>query len=170
MLCASGLVTFRSKKPRLKAVLSLALLMFLNCRVYKPFVFIVIPVDDVNKCCCTFYFQVDLEPQGRLHIRIELKWKSQGTYNLIAFLIYINKCWLVSSFMMLVLRRLEPYVYLILINCPLLLRSITPGYRWYHTVKRNWCDKCSVSRALYVINSKWEGLQHCLLLIYSTEV
>lgn len=32
----------------------------------------------VNRCC-TFFFQVDLEPQGRLRIRIELKWKSQGT-------------------------------------------------------------------------------------------
>lgn len=92
MMCASGLVTFRSKEPRLKAVLSLSLLVLLNCRVYEPFVFIVIPVDDVNKFCCTFCFQVDLEPQGKLHIRIELKWKSQGTYNLTAFLIYINKC------------------------------------------------------------------------------
>jgi hypothetical protein len=91
MMCASGLVSFRSKEPRLKAVLSLSLLVLLNCGVYEPFVFIVILVDDVNKCCCVFFFQVDLEPRGRLHIRIELKWKSQGTYNLTAFFFFIYK-------------------------------------------------------------------------------
>jgi hypothetical protein len=89
-MCANDLVSFRSEEPRLKAVLSLLLLVLLNCRVYEPFVFIVIPVDDVNKCFCAFCFQVDLEPQGRLHIRIELKWKSQGTYNL-TFFKYVYK-------------------------------------------------------------------------------
>jgi len=87
MMCACGLVSFRSKELILKAVPSLSLLVLLDGRVYECFVFIVIPLD-VNKCCCTFCFQVDLEPQGRLHIRIELKWKSQGIYNLTPFLIY----------------------------------------------------------------------------------
>ena len=86
MMCACGLVSFRSEELRLEAVPSLSLLVLLDCRLYEYFVFFVIPLD-VNKCCCTFCFQVDLEPQGRLHIRIELKWKSQGIYNLTPFLI-----------------------------------------------------------------------------------
>lgn len=26
------------------------------------------------------YFQVDLEPQGKLHLKIDLQWNSQGIY------------------------------------------------------------------------------------------
>jgi hypothetical protein len=76
---ANRLVSVRSKEPRHKAVLSLSLLVLLHCGVYEPIVFTIVSVGDVNNCCCTFCLQVDLEPQGRLHIRIELKWKSQGT-------------------------------------------------------------------------------------------
>ena len=146
MMCACGLVSFRSKELRLEAVPSLSLLVLLDCRLYEYFVFFVIPLD-VNKCCCTFCFQVDLEPQGRLHIRIELKWKSQGIYNLTPFLIckQVSQKLTCQQFYDAGVEKTWT-VRLILINCPLLLRGITPGYRWCHTVKGNKCDKCSISK------------------------